>query len=168
MLKWIGAVLVLAGCGGWGFYAAWQTRRQERELGQLMTALELMSWELSCRQSPLPELLEAAGQAGQGTVGSVLTEAARMMRQQQFCDAGSCMDAALKRCPTQPKTDRVLLLLGNSLGRFDLSGQQAALDSVRAECQRTLQEHCKDLSQRVRSYRILGLCAGGALAILLL
>lgn len=168
MLKWIGAVLVLAGCGGWGFCAAWQMHRQETELRQLSAALEFMSCELACRQTPLPVLLEASGQVAHGIVGNALTESAQMMQQQRYPDAGSCIDAALKLHPTLPKTDRVLRLLGSSLGRFDLPGQQAALTSVHTECRRILQQHCADLSQRVRSYRILGFCAGGALAILLL
>ena len=61
----------------------------------------------------------------------------------------------------------MLLLLGRSLGRFDLSGQLKGLTSLRERCSREMQELHLDRDNRLRSYRVLGLCAGGALVILL-
>lgn len=168
MLKWIGAACIVLGCGVWGFCVAGRLRRQETELRQLMQAMEYMACELSCRQSPLPELLTKAADGAGGTVGQILLALARELRRQELPDAGRCMEAVLERQPPLEQTCRILSLLGASLGQFDLSGQQAALEAVRAECRRILQQHCAGLDQRVRSYRILGLCAGGALAILLL
>lgn len=168
MLKWIGAVFVLAACGGWGFYAAWQMRRQEIQLRQLSQALDYLACELSCRQSPLPELLSAAAKAVGGTVGDLLEALSAQLLCQEYSDAACCMEAVLNRYQPPVQTERLLLLLGSSLGRFDLSGQQAALAAVQAECRRILESYCAGLDQRMRSYRILGFCAGGALAILLL
>ena len=43
MIKWIGAVLIVAGCGGMGFIRACAYRTEERMLEELGMALEYMS-----------------------------------------------------------------------------------------------------------------------------
>ena len=45
--KWIGAVLVVAGCGGFGFSLARETLRQEALLRGLLTSLELMENQIN-------------------------------------------------------------------------------------------------------------------------
>ena len=52
--RWIGAVLVIAGCGGFGFSIAAGYKREESTLRQLIQALNTMEWELSYRLTPLP------------------------------------------------------------------------------------------------------------------
>lgn len=168
MLKWVGAACVIIGCGVWGFCVAERMRRQERELRQLLQALEYLYSTLMYHQSPLPDLLSGAASAVGGTIGRVLQELKEQLLLQELSNAGQCMSAALVRRSVMQETRQVLMLLGTSLGQFDLSGQQAALEAVRAECNRRLNVLCTGLEQKVRSYRILGLCAGGALAILLL
>ena len=59
-----------------------------------------------------------------------------------------------------------MLLLGKSIGRFDMDGQIKGLEAVRQDCRRRLDELSKDRDTRLRSYQTLGLCAGAALAIL--
>ena len=58
--------------------------------------------------------------------------------------------------------------LGISLGRFDLPGQLQGIHTARGECQSALDRLCSNRDNRLRSYETLGLCAGAALAILLL
>ena len=60
-IKWIGAILVIVGCGGVGFSMAAAYRRQETALRELMGTLDFMSWELQFRLTPLPELCRRAG-----------------------------------------------------------------------------------------------------------
>ena len=62
----------------------------------------------------------------------------------------------------------LLLELGRSLGNFDLNGQLRGIEAVRRQALEALQNSVKDRDQRIRSYQTLGLCAGAALAILLL
>jgi stage III sporulation protein AB len=62
----------------------------------------------------------------------------------------------------------MLRLLGKSLGKFDLSGQLAGIDLVREGCKENLDRISKDRQERLRSYRTLGICAGIAIAILLI
>ena len=147
-MKWIGALLVIAGCGGVGFTMAASYKREERCLRALIRALDFMTCELQFRLTPLPDLCRAAGS--------------------QICpDADSCMYAALSKMENLPATTAEALgQLGKSLGRFDLNGQLQGIEQVRVHCRRALSELEAGRDQRIRGYQTLGVCAGAALAIL--
>lgn len=165
--KWIGAVMVIAGCGGVGFSMAAGYWHEERSLRTLMRALEYMSCELQFHLTPLPQLLRQTGTECGGIVGTLLRELARELDHQVTPDADSCMYAALSRVDNiPPKTMEAMRLLGSSLGRFDLAGQLQGLEQIRSRCSRELDRLTTDRDQRIRGYQTLGLCAGAALAIL--
>lgn len=167
--KWIGAVLIILGCGGFGFSLAALHRREEQTLRQLISSIEYMTCELQFQMTPLPDLCLQAGREQRGVVGNVLMHLGEELDAQISPDVGSCMHAALTTAGEIPtKTLENLRLLGNSLGRFDLSGQLNALESVRASCRRDLEALTNNRDTRLRSYQTLGLCAGAALAILLI
>ena len=62
----------------------------------------------------------------------------------------------------------LLFLLGDSLGKYDLDGQLKGIDFVRKNCEEILAKQVQELNNCVRTYKTLGVCAGAALAILLL
>ena len=167
--KWIGAIFVLAGCGGFGFSIAHGYRQRERLLQQLLNTLEMMSSELEYRLTPLPELSRKAARASSGVLRDVFMNLSRELDWQSQPDAGGCMRAAIEKCPDLPIClRRPLRLLGQTLGAFDLPGQLQGLKSSQESCRRELArlEHNRDA--RLRSYQTLGLCAGAALVILCL
>ena len=78
------------------------------------------------------------------------------------------MNAVLDKLNLSSITKQLLRNLGRSLGRFDLEGQLRGIDAVRHETLEALEKLTHDQDERLRSYQTLGLCAGAALAILLL
>jgi len=54
------------------------------------------------------------------------------------------------------------------LGRFDLPGQLEGIQAVRKRCEESLESIRKNRNERLRSYQTLGVCAGAALAIILI
>lgn len=167
--KWIGAVLIVVSCGGFGMILAWSQRREEWALRELLRALDLMECELQYRLTPLPDLCRQASGACRGSVGKLLSRLARELEQQIAPDVASCMDAALMTVPDLPGvTAGQLRHLGRTLGRFDLHGQIQGLEAARESCRRALAGFSDNAPARHRSYRTLGFCAGAALAILLL
>ena len=165
--KWIGALLVVAGCGGMGFAMAAAYLREEWSLRNLICALDYMTCELQYRLTPLPQLCRQAGKECKGSVGTALTNLAQELENQIAPDADSCMYAALSRTEhLTGESEKALRLLGRSLGRFDLDGQLRGLEQVRSHCRRELEQMSGNRNQRVRSYQTLGVCAGAALAIL--
>lgn len=168
-LRLLGAALVVTGCGAVGFSIAAGYRREERALQALLFALEHMICELRYRMTALPELCAGAGKQAGGLVGGVLVRLSQLLAQQAFPDPDGCMEAALENCPKLPQTvRRNLELLGNRLGRFDAVGQLQGLESVKELVQRDLTGLRSGLDGKLRACRTLGLCAGVALAILLI
>ena len=165
--KWIGAIFVLASCGGFGFSIAHNYRQRERLLRQLLNILEVMASELEFRLTPLPELSRKAARDACGVLRDVFANLARELDWQSEPDAGSCMRNAIDRCHDLPAClRRPLRQLGQTLGRFDLPGQLQGIQSVQETCRRELSRLERNRDARVKSYQTLGLCAGAALVIL--
>lgn len=166
-VKLLGAVLVIAGCGGCGFSLAAAHVREEQGLNRLIAALEMMKCDLQYRLTPLPDLCRLASRAAGGAVGAVFSNLAKELESQISPDVESCMTAALAKAGPLPRqTGLQLRRLGTSLGRFDLEGQLKGLEAARTECQQELDRLGKNREHRIRSYQTLGLCAGAAIAIL--
>ena len=167
ILKLIGSVFVVAGCGGIGFRIAANHRREERNLRQLIGILDYMACELQYRLTPLPELCRQAAVEFPGVLAAVFSDLGMEMDAQVLPDIGTCMAAAVaKTARLTPLTQEALLLLGKSVGRFDVEGQLKGLEAARQDCRRQLDGLSYDRDSRLRSYQTLGLCAGAALAIL--
>lgn len=166
-LKLIGAILVIFGCGGFGFKLAKAHMREERTLRQLVSALDYMECELQYHLTPLPMLCRQAAADSSGVICQVLLALALELEDQISPDVERCMSAALSKVKDIPTlTLNALSHLGRSLGRFDMDGQLTGLESVRQECRRDLDDLGKNKDVRLRNYQTLGLCAGAALAIL--
>lgn len=167
--KWIGAILIVASCSGCGFAIAAGKRREERLLFQLMEVLQFMEADLRFRLTPLPELCRMAAGEEKGILHTVFLNLYRELSCQKLPDAGSCMYAALRRSGEIPtRVRRLLVQLGNTLGRFDLPGQLQGIEAVRKRCEESLASIQKNRDERLRSYQTLGICAGAALAIVLI
>ena len=166
-LKLLGAILIIAGCGGLGFTIALYYRREIASLKQVVSAIEFMCCELQYRLTPLPELFKRVSEHQTGSVKEIFLEISRELECQFSPDAESCIKAAMSKVTNLPKyTESAMLALGETIGIFDLEGQLHALDSVSEGCKKQLIELEDNRTQRIRSYQTLGLCAGAALAIL--
>ncbi|MBQ8358513.1 MAG: stage III sporulation protein AB [Oscillospiraceae bacterium] len=167
ILKLMGIVLVIAGCGGIGFRIAANHRQEEKNLRQLIGILDYMECELQYRLTPLPALCRQAAKEFPGMLGNVFLELALEMEAQASPDMECCMSAALCKARNLPPiTKEGMELLGKTIGRFDIEGQLKGLEAVRQDCRRNLECLSDNRDNRLRSYQTLGLCAGAALAIL--
>ena len=169
LIRWIGAALILLAGGGFGYISARQLRREEAALQELIGIMDFLSAELECRLTPLPQLCAEAAKQGKSAVSLVFSRLCRELEGQQLPDAGHCMHRALDAVEDVPETARRhLTQLGKNLGSFDLPGQLSSLDAVRQNCQRDLLGLQSTKDTRLRGNRVLGLCAGAALVILLI
>ena len=167
ILKLIGAAFVVVGCGGIGFRIAANHRFEEKNLRQLIGILDYMECELQYRMTPLPELSRQASKEFPGLLGSIFLALSLEMDAQNSTDLETCMRAVLEKTGKVPPLTRAeLLLLGRTIGRFDMEGQLKGLEAVRQECRRQVEALSYNRETRLRSYQTLGLCAGAALAIL--
>ena len=167
-MKIIGAVLIVAACGGFGFMVAISHRKEEKSLRELLLLLDYMECELQYRLTPLPMLCRQAAEEGSTQIHRAFMYLSQELEQQVSPDVCRCMSAALIKSKELPRfTHKAMLMLGHSLGRFDLDGQLKGLAFVRQQCSQDLDKLCRNKDARLRSYQTLGLCAGAAMAILL-
>lgn len=167
--KWIGALLIVTSCSGCGFAIAAGKRREERLLCQFVEILRFMEADLQYRLTPLPELCRAVAGQTKGILRMVFMNLYRELNWQKLPDAGSCMYAAIQHSGEIPaRVRRMLVQLGHSLGRFDLPGQIQGIQAVRKRCEDSLENIRKHRDELLRSYQTLGICAGTALAIVLI
>lgn len=161
--------MVIASCGGFGFSMAMNYRKQEHFLRQLVKAIDIFSCELEYKLSPLPQICRSVSQTLGGSVGRMFSSLAEELEAQVCPDAASCMEAVLQRQRDLPSLSRThLLQLGQTLGRFDVTGQLKELAAAKADCMEALNTIRSQRDVRIRNYQTLGLCAGAALAILLI
>lgn len=167
--KLIGAIMILAVCGGLGFSMAAAHRQKENMLQQIVAAAKLMICELQYRQTALPKLMAICARETGGAISQIFSAMALELERQIAPDASCCMAAVLEAVPKiPPLVLEKLKLLGSSLGRFDLQGQISGLETVAQLCQRDLDGLTMNRDARLRSYMTLGLCAGAALVIILI
>lgn len=164
--KWVGAFLIILGCGGCGFSIVAE-QKQAQGLKQLLQALRFMESELQYRLTPLPEMCrQAAGEVG-GSLRQVFRELAEKLDGGAAPEVSECMKAVLTGHKELPgNLRRLLYRLGKTLGRFDLPGQLQGLAVVQGECQQERQRLEENKAERFRSIQTLGFCAGAALVIL--
>ncbi len=168
-LKWIGAILIVACCGGFGLGMAVKFRVEEAALLALERAFMMMGSELQFRLTPLPLLCKRVAENSEGVVKRVLCAFSEELEMQIAPDAACCMEVALCRCPSLPPvTEELLREFGNAAGQFDLQGQITDLHRLQNMCIRNVEQMSINRDTRLRSYQTLGLCAGAALAILLI
>ncbi len=167
-MKLIGAFIIIACCGWFGFSMASTHRREEESLRELINALDYMHCELQYKLTPLPELCtQAASCCHKGVIQSYFQELGRLLQTPTESDPNACVQMILGRMPRMPQLCRESLAqLGNTLGQFDLEGQLKALDSIREHSRDKLTQHCIGKDEQRRSFQTLGICAGSALVIL--
>lgn len=167
--KWMGAILVIVGCGGVGMAMCANHRKAEQALEALLRSLEWMVWELRDRMPPLSVLCRDGARVGGGTAGKILMAFAEELDSQLTPDVQVCMEAVLARFERIPQPlGEQLRLLGEGLGCFDLAGQLSQLEAAANRCALTLENLRNGSNQRLRSYRAMAICAGIALAIVLI
>lgn len=168
-LKWIGAILVLAGCGGIGFFMAVNYKKEVSALQELIAVLDHITGELTYRMSPLADTFYKVASMADGSIAALFRELGAEMEKQISPDAESCMAVVLCRRRDVPQyAQQALAELGRSLGRFDLEGQLREIAAARQNCSKQLDKLTEQKEDRIRQYQTLGLCAGAAAAILLI
>lgn len=169
IFRWVGACLIVLGCGSFGIIIASNYRKEMITLKKLIAALDYMECELQYRMSALPDLCRQTAAELDGILKSIFSSLAVELEDQISPDVQQCMKSVLAKTKNVPvQTSHCLCQLSHSLGRFDLQGQIKGLESARQECRVRLSKLSGNADVRIRSYQTLGLCAGAALVILLM
>lgn len=158
----------MVSCGAVGFKSAQDFKKNLSTLEELSDILNYMEWELKSRLTPLPQLCRQAAEHGK-TLRQFFLNFSKELDGQISPNAAICMQITILHSSEVCNSVKPLLQeIGELLGKFDLPEQLSSLDAVRQKCLQILANMRKDQDIRIRNYQTLGLCAGAAIAILLL
>lgn len=167
--KLIGALLLVLGGGCVGMIISAVHRREIYFIRQLLSVINFMECELQYNLTALPSLCRQASNVCSGALCNILNVFAGELDHQICANAPACMVAVVEKNSTlTPHARECILQLGQSLGAFELQGQLRSLEHTRKICNGKLNQLETDKEVRLRSYKTIGLCAGAALAILLI
>lgn len=166
-VKIVGSLFIIISCAAFGFGTAASHKKETRMLTTLIRALNYMECDLEYRLTPLPELLASAGKFCTGSLKRFFDDIYGILIANDQTSVQACVNSSIKNVNDLPESCKdALLLLGQTMGTFGLSGQIDGIRSVRAACEQALALKTTDQDKRLRSYQTLGLCAGAALVIL--
>lgn len=167
MAKWIGAVVIICACTGFGFRMKRTQIREEMALQEIQEIVCYMTGELQYHLTPLPVLCHKVCANCSGNLRKIFDVYAEELDKQLSPDPYACMLATLEQFTDIPDSaENLIRNLGKSLGKLDLESQLRALNGIQEECERCLKKLRTNQDVRFRTYQTLGLCAGAALAIL--
>lgn len=170
-IRLIGMVLVFGGASAFGFNAALHVRQTTTQLRQLLSALEMMRCELNYTMTPLPRLCRMVAGTAKGAISTLFENLSSALSQDGGIDPAQAMRSAIGRTKRLLLPDEILfslLELGETLGKFDIDGQNSMLQITQQRLRACLEVYEKERSQRCRSYEALGICTGAALIILMI
>ena len=171
MIRLFGASLVVLAASAAGFGFAKNVRLQCAQLDALSWALETMAGEMSARLTPLPEIFLLLGSGAQKDVSLFFKTAAMALMTPPGCTVPVAFKrgfaAAMNFRPGEQAV-QALYALSAGLGRFELERQLAAIEQAKAAVTRALLSLQAQKQVRTRCYGTIGVCAGLALAVILL
>lgn len=171
MLRVMGAICVVSGAGAVGFGFAAGVRRQARQLTELCTALETMQAEIEYRMTPLPQLLRELAGICTPPLDTLFIRWSDALSNAQGATVSYALSCALRRTrglALSAESIQALRTLSLQLGRFDTAQQGRAVGLCAQRLRQELLQLEAGKQTRCRSYQTIAICAGLALAVILL
>lgn len=167
IIKLFGAILILLGCGLFGIMCASSYRKEIKTLGGFIDLINAVSCELQYKASKLQDVFAGLSDAMKSPISDFCRILSSEFESQVQPCVPECIYAALAKCQNIPRsTERHIVQMGLTLGRFDLDGQLSELNAVRKEAESALTELRSQQEMKTRNIKTLALCAGAAIVIL--
>ena len=165
MIHGIGALLILGASGIIGFAMAGGVLQQRRIVRELHSCLIRMRGEIRCRCPVLSELCRLGAEHMSGTTKQAFLELADCLEENQ--EIRPSFHRALQRAGAVPEVQIIWMEIAGAFTRFDPAQLERILDNGIIQMEQLLQRSENMCGQAVRLYRVLGICAGIVIVILL-
>ena len=165
MIRGIGVVLILAVSGIIGFSMGGNVIRQRRIMRELESSLIRMRGEIRCRCPVLSELCRLSAEQMSGTTKQAFGELADRLEQNH--EVRPAFHQALLRIGAVPEVQRIWHEVAGAFTRFDPVQLERVLDNGILQMEQLIQQAEHTCGQTVRLYRVLGICTGIVIVILL-
>lgn len=169
MVRVLGAALLILGGGLLGIGAAEPLGRQSRALDEMCTGLSMLEQELELGGLPLCRMMEELAEQTSGTAKRLFSACGRELEQTDREGFPLLWEKLVSDCPELGREGiRLLIPLGNSLGRCGAEDQRKAAALVRERLEGLRRQVDSGRPARNRLCRALGLSGGAFAAVLLL
>lgn len=178
-MRYVGMVcMVLAAVGG-GFYAGWFLHMQLEILTTFRQMFSYLKGRILYGNDPLPDALAEIGNRfykekrdGTYVPGGFFLQVARRMELEKNRNFSEIWKEEVRRIPADVlpyKTDRQNLAdLGDHLGYADRSMQERTLNFYLEQTEESIAAKKRELEEKTKLYRSLGLAAGLFLVVVLI
>ena len=170
MLRFVGFVLIVSSSASVGFSMADRVRRAQKLYRQALSSLAYMKAEIEFHLTPLDEITRQLSTLSSGVLGEIFSGFSRDITLAPGVSCGVLMRRCLRmqkyRLP-QELSD-ILGELFDLLGRQDVLAQIRAIELAEGRLQQVYAQSRSEKNERCRAYRTIGICAGLALAIVLI
>lgn len=170
MIRTVGFICIVLGAGATGYCMAADVRRKEEQLQQLLMALTYMKGEIEFMLKPLGEVcFEISNRCTCKHLRETFLSVSKSIGNAPGRPAGQQMRRALSgNVYLEYGTKEILFDLFSCLGRQDVYAQVRAIAAAERRVEASLEQLQREKTERKRSYRVLGLCAGLAIAVILI
>lgn len=170
MLRWFGFICIVCGAAATGFSMAADVRKKEEQLLRLLSALQYMKGEIEFLLTPVGQVCNAISQqCTNKPLRNVFSSVAEGLKQFPGRTAGQVMRKALtSQRGIFDDVEQILTDLFSGLGRQDVYAQVRSVAAAEQRTECSLAMLRKEKNERSHSYRVLGICTGLALAIILI
>ncbi len=169
MLRILGGIMVLSSATALGYAKTRQYYTQISQLREIIRGMELVRCQMNYTLLSIPKLLTVVGQQLKGPAGTYFIHLSESI------SAGAPRHRAHEVAIQKTKglslpQDGLMALIewSTTLGQFDPEGENRMMILSTQRMERILNTYQEDKKQMVKSYTLLGACAGTALIILML
>jgi len=170
MIRFLGCLLIAAGCTVAGFLKSISYKERTAELQNIIEMMKLMHMEMVYKKETLRKTFQHVAGLKSCWLGNVLLECSRKLAEQ--CPLHEAWREALeeekKKCPLHEKDIAVLNDMVLGLGRSDADGQQRVLEAAVIRLRGCLEDAEEEEVRQGRMYCGLGAAAGVVIAIILI
>lgn len=168
-LRIIGAVVIVMVCGGLGFDLAARDKHETATLSEFIKSLAYLQRELDAKGYALAQLCRNAAQVSRGIVSRFWSSLSIALDARLSASVSECIEEVMTAYRSMPQSSaNAFRELGNCLGKYDREVQLQGILAVLSDAKVTLQSYRDNQPGRIRCYQTLGLCAGAAIAILVM
>jgi len=166
-MKLAGIVFIVGSAGVMGVRISLSLRKRCELLRQLLQALAVLRSEIAFCGTPLPQAFALMAVQCSGTLETIFSSAAKQMDRQRWMTPLQAMELAIAES-RETFLAPILRELFAQLGRYDLEAQVRAVDGAQSRTKTLLSQLEQERNRKTGTYETLGICAGIAVAILLL
>jgi stage III sporulation protein AB len=172
MLRALGAVLVIGGCGYTGLKIGDGYRLRTEVLRSLQNGLNLLETEISYVSTPLPQALQRVGEKLSQSSSVLFLHAAQLLQSNKGITASEAWDEGIKalkhQVPTVKEEISILTIFGRSLGCSAKAEQLKNIALAREQLIFIEKQAVEARRKYEKMWQYLGFCLGATIVLMLL